>query len=50
MGVAKFIADALDIVMVCLMLKVHTLFESTENLNDSEKVKIFEMIKDYGKV
>jgi hypothetical protein len=37
-GATKFIGDLLDIVMVSLMLRVHVLFESTEEMEDSEKV------------
>jgi hypothetical protein len=40
-GVTKFIGDLLDIVMVSLMLSVHVMYESTINMEDSQKVEVY---------
>jgi hypothetical protein len=48
-GVTKFIGDILDIVMVCLMLRVHVLYESTANMEDSQKVEVYKSITSIGK-
>jgi hypothetical protein len=48
-GATKFFGDILDIVMVSLMLRVHVLFESTEDMIDSEKVEVYKSIIIFGK-